>query len=95
MERLQRDGVEARYLPFAVDPELFRPQPQSTDEGLHCDACNVIHDVAFVATYTRARCAEVAAIRKHTVAIWGSNWPRKWSTLRVSIAFTSQFGAAQ
>ena len=27
------------------------------------------------------RCAEVAAIRRHKVAIWGSNWPRKWSTL--------------
>jgi spore maturation protein CgeB len=79
VERLQRDGVEAKYLPFAVDPELFHPQ--STSEGLPCDACNVTHDVAFVATYSRYRCAEVAAIRKHTVAIWGSNWPRKWSTL--------------
>ena len=81
MERLQHDGVEAKYLPFAVDPELFRPQSQSTAEGLPCDVCHLTHDVAFVATYSRARCAEVAAIRKHTVAIWGSNWPRKWSTL--------------
>jgi spore maturation protein CgeB len=79
VERLQRDGVEAKYLPFAVDPELFHPQ--STEEGLPCAACNLTHDVAFVATYSRYRCAEVAAIRKHKVAIWGSNWPRKWSTL--------------
>jgi spore maturation protein CgeB len=79
VERLQRDGVEAKYLPFAVDPELFRPQ--SGGEGLHCDACHLTHDVAFVATYTRARCAEVAAIRKHTAAIWGNNWPQKWRTL--------------
>jgi glycosyltransferase involved in cell wall biosynthesis len=78
-ERLQRDGVEAKYLSFAVDPELFHPQ--SSVEGLHCDACNLTHDVAFVANYSRSRCAEVAAVRKHTVAIWGSNWPRKWSTL--------------
>jgi spore maturation protein CgeB len=79
VERLRRDGVEAKYLPFAVDPELFRPQ--AVDEGLHCDACNLNHDVVFVATYTRVRCAEVAAIRKHSVAIWGNNWPRKWRTL--------------
>jgi len=79
VERLRRDGVEAKYLPFAVDPELSRPQ--SVAEGLHCDACHLNHDVAFVATYTRFRCAEVAAIRKHTVAIWGNNWPQKWRTL--------------
>ncbi|MGA2336178.1 MAG: glycosyltransferase [Terriglobales bacterium] len=79
VKRLQQDGVEAKYLPFAVDPELCRPQ--SVAEGLRCDVCNFTHDVAFVATYTRARCTEVAAIRKHTVAIWGNNWPRKWRTL--------------
>jgi len=79
VERLRRDGVEAKYLPFAVDPEISRPQ--WIPEGLYCDACHLAHDVAFVATYSRARCAEVAAIRKHTVAIWGNNWPRKWRTL--------------
>ena len=79
VERLQRDGVEAKYLPFAVDPEISRPQ--SVAEGLHCHVCHLTHDVAFVATYTRVRCAEVAAIRKHTIAIWGNNWPRKWRTL--------------
>ena len=52
VERLRRDGVEAKYLPFAVDPELFRPQSQLNDEGLHCDVCKVTHDVAFVATYS-------------------------------------------
>jgi spore maturation protein CgeB len=79
VERLRRDGVEAKYLPFGADPELFRPQPG--DEGLHCQFCNVTHDVAFVATYSRARCAEVAAVRQHTIAIWGNNWPRKWRSL--------------
>lgn len=78
VERLKRDGVEAKYLPFGVDPELCKPQVGG--EGLRCEACNVVHDVAFVATYTRFRCAEVAAVRRHTVAIWGNNWPRKWST---------------
>ena len=80
MQRLQRDGVEAKYLPFAVDPELFRQQSQPNNEGLYCDVCKVTHDVAFVATYSRARCAEVAAIRRHKVAIWGNNWPAQWST---------------
>ncbi len=79
LERLERDGVEARYLTFAVDPELF--QPRSFPEGLDCQRCSVTHDVAFVATYSRSRCAEVAAIRRHAVAIWGSNWPRHWQAL--------------
>ena len=79
VKRLRGDGVEARYLPFAVDPEISRPQ--SVAEGLPCDVCKVNHDVSFVATYTRFRCAEVAAIKKHTIAIWGGNWPRKWRTL--------------
>jgi hypothetical protein len=78
VERLQRDGVDAKYLPFAVDPEVS--WSKSVAEGLHCDICNLNHDVAFVATYTRFRCAEVAAIRKHTIAIWGDNWPQKWKT---------------
>lgn len=79
VERLKRDGVEAKYLPFAVDPEISRPQ--DLPEGLHCDACGVNHDVAFIATYSRFRCAEVEAIKKHKVAIWGSNWPRQWREL--------------
>jgi spore maturation protein CgeB len=79
VERLRRDGVEAKFLPFAVDPELCKPQ--SVHEGLRCDACDKIHDIAFVATYTRYRCAELSAVRRYTVAIWGNNWPRKWRTL--------------
>jgi len=76
LERLQRDGVEARYLTFAVDPELF--QPQAVGEGLDCERCHTSHDVAFVATYSRSRCDEVAAIRRHTIAVWGNNWPHDW-----------------
>jgi spore maturation protein CgeB len=79
VERLRRDNVEAKYLTFAVDPELCRPRPGS--EGLHCEACHTTHEVAFVATYTRFRCAKVAAVHRHTVAIWGNQWPRKWRTL--------------
>ncbi len=83
MERLRADGVEARFLPFAVDPEVFRPQASSdrNAEELRCDVCNAVHDVAFVAHYSRHRHAEVASIRRHRVAIWGRNWPRDWQTL--------------
>ena len=81
VERLRNDGVESQYLPFAVDPELFHTQQdrgQQTEEGIACELCHTTHDVAFVATYTCYRCDEVAAIRRHKVAIWGNNWPRKW-----------------
>ena len=74
VERLRRDGVEAKYLPFAVDPELFRPQ--SGAEGLHCDVCGRQHQVVFVGTRTRARHREINCIVKHEVAIWGNGWSR-------------------
>jgi spore maturation protein CgeB len=79
LQRLQSDGVEARYVPFAVDPELF--QPQAVSPGLYCESCAATHDVGFVATYSRSRCAEVSAIRRHAIGIWGGNWPRRWRTL--------------
>ena len=78
VERLQGDGVEAKYLPFAVDPELFHPQ--STTEPLHCQSCGAQHQVVFVGTCTRARRREIACIRKHSVAIWGNGWPSKWKS---------------
>ncbi len=78
VERLRGDGVEARFLPFAADPELSQPSPEIADTGIACAECNTTHEVAFVATYTRARCEEVSAIRKHQIAIWGGNWPRPW-----------------
>ena len=80
LQRMRSDGIETRYLSFAVDPDLF--QPRALPEGLPCERCNSNHDVAFVATYTRSRGAEVAAIRRHTVGIWGINWPRDWRTPR-------------
>ncbi len=79
LARLQRDTVESRYLTFGVDPDLF--QPRALPEGLTCERCNATHDVAFVGTYTRRRGAEVMAICRHVVGIWGIHWPRRWSTL--------------
>jgi spore maturation protein CgeB len=79
VERLRRDGVEAKYLTFAVDPELFRPQ--SGSEGLHCETCGRRHEVVFVGTRTRARQQEINRIVRHEVAIWGNGWTgRRGST---------------
>jgi spore maturation protein CgeB len=74
-ERLQRDGVEARYLPFAVDPELF--QPHSEGEGLYCESCCEQHQVVFVGTRTRARHQEINSIVGHEIAIYGNGWPAR------------------
>jgi len=78
VERLRRDGVEAKYLTFAVDPELFRPQPGG--EGLHCEICDRRHEVVFVGTRTRARQQEINRIVKHEVAIWGNGWSGESTT---------------
>jgi spore maturation protein CgeB len=79
VERLRRDGVEAKYLTFAVDPELFRPQPGG--EGLDCEICGWRHEVVFVGTRTRARRHEMNRIVRHQVAIWGNGWSgRRGST---------------
>jgi spore maturation protein CgeB len=72
VERLRHDGVEAKYLPFAVDPELF--QPQLSEEGFHCETCGQRHEVVFVGTRTRPREQEIGRIAKHEVAIWGNGW---------------------
>jgi len=72
VERLRRDGVEAKYLPFAVDPELFGPQ--FGGEGLHCETCGRRHEVVFVGTRTPSRQQEINCIVKHEVAIWGNGW---------------------
>ncbi len=74
VEQLRRDSVEAKYLPFAVDPELFRPQ--AVGEGLFCEICGRRHDVVFVGTRTRARHQEISRVVRHEVAIWGDGWSK-------------------
>ena len=87
IERLQRDGVEARYLPFAVDPELFHPPSQLTPSPSPMTKAWIAKPATRRTMWLsslpiqRHRCDEVAAIRRHTVAIWGSNWPLPWRTL--------------
>jgi spore maturation protein CgeB len=76
LQRLREDRVAAEYLPFGVDPELFNPQ--AAGEPLSCASCSTQHRVIFVGTSTRARREEIAAIRQHSVAIWGNGWPSNW-----------------
>lgn len=78
VRRLVDDRVAAEYLPFGVDPELFHAQ--AVTEPLLCQSCGVQHKVVFVGTCTRARRQEIAAIHKHSVAIWGNGWPRQWQS---------------
>jgi len=75
LQRLINDGVEARYVRFAADPELFRAQPSSPPEL--CSLCGSPHRVVFVGTCTRARAKEIAGVRRHAVAIWGNGWPKQ------------------
>jgi spore maturation protein CgeB len=78
LQRLKEDRVAAEFLPFGVDPELFRPQAAS--ESLLCEDCGREHDVVFVGTYTRSRLSELARVRQHSVAIWGNSWPKIWKS---------------
>ncbi|MGD0931846.1 MAG: glycosyltransferase [Candidatus Korobacteraceae bacterium] len=78
VRRLLDDRVAAEYLPFAVDPELFHAQ--AVTGPLSCQSCGAQHKVVFVGTCTRARRREITAIHKHSVAIWGNGWPRKWQS---------------
>ena len=92
MERLRQDGVEAKYLPFAVDPELFHPQ--SVDEGLHCDICGRGHDVVFVGTRTRSRQCEIDGVMRHETAIWGNGWTKSRSGRSRQIVHDPVYGIA-
>jgi spore maturation protein CgeB len=74
--RLARDGVRAEYLPFGVDRELFHAP--SVTESSRCISCRSQHQVVFVGTNSRARRLEISRIRRHSVAIWGNNWPIRW-----------------
>jgi len=94
MQRLQRDGVETRFLPFGVDPELFRLQARSNHnhEGLHCDGCNTTYDAASLrisAGIAALRSQPFAATRLQSGATTGRASGKR---LPVSIAFTRRFG---
>ncbi|MCK6553704.1 glycosyltransferase [Candidatus Binatia bacterium] len=69
--RLRADGVTASFLPFAADPEVFRP-----GRATACEECGVQHAVAFVGQHSDKREVHVGAVRRHAVALWGARWER-------------------
>lgn len=73
--RLEADGVRSAYLPFGVDPGVFRPLP-----GGDCERCKRRHDLVFIGQHSDKRQAHLAAVRR-PVAIWGSRWARAESAL--------------
>ena len=87
--RLRRDGVEAHYLPFAVDRDQFNPENLKARIGdwSGCGECRSGHQVVFVGHYNARRGQHVSRIRKHEVALWGNGWTRmssrRWSHHRL------------
>lgn len=71
VNRLAADRVSAAYLPFGVDPEMFRPL-----EATACQSCEGSHDVAFVGLHTTLRQQHLDSVGNHAVAIWGPGWSR-------------------
>jgi spore maturation protein CgeB len=69
---LRRDGVEASYLPFGVDPQLSQ-----VDSASGCVQCGIPHPVVFIGQHSDKREAHVAAVRRHAVALWGNRWTRR------------------
>lgn len=70
-ERLLVDGVTAAYLPFGADPDLFRPL-----QAINCLECSQRHAVVFIGKHSDKREVHIGAIRRHSVALWGSGWNR-------------------
>lgn len=75
VDRLCRDGVKAEYLPFGVDPELFRPHLASDER---CRDCGGAHEVSFAGTFLPLRQRHLEAIKGIAVGVWGAGWPGSW-----------------
>jgi len=72
--KLVRDGVSASYLPFASDPEMYHPHEGSGSE--ECPECHGDHKIVLIGQHSAKRQAHVAAIRNHSVDLWGTRWTR-------------------
>ncbi len=93
VERLRRDRVNARYLPFGVDPEVYHP-PAAAKNGL-CPECDGRHKIVFVGSYNDKRQRYLNAIKKYSVSVWGHLWPGREKSLsgRHTIHKKAAFGA--
>ena len=72
--KLVRDGVSASYMPFASDPEMYHPHEGSGSE--ECSECHGDHKIVLIGQHSAKRQAHVAAIRNHSVDLWGPGWTR-------------------
>lgn len=73
-ERLRADGVQAVFLPFGVDPEMFHPY---TGSASSCPECGLSdHTVVFAGHYSPKRDKHVSAVARNSVALWGRGWTR-------------------
>jgi len=73
--RLQADGVQSSYLPFAADFATYRP-PTNPGAMTGCSECDGQHDIVFVGQHNAKRGQHVDAIRRHVVSLWGPRWDR-------------------
>jgi hypothetical protein len=89
VQRLQTDGVAARYVPFGVDAELFRPR-----RPRRCRRCRRVHDVVFVGAHRPKRARHLECIRRHRVGLWGKGWHGRPSGGRHPVHRERAFGAA-
>jgi len=92
--KLVRDGVSANYMPFASDPEMYHPHEGSGSE--QCPECHGEHEVVLIGQHNTKRQAHVAAIRNHSVDVWGARWRKvgSESASRHRIHRASAFGTA-
>jgi len=77
-ERLRRDGVEAHYLPFGVDRDLFNANFSHSEIGspVACLECHDNHKIVFIGHFNRKRGRHISEIKRHRVALWGNGWQR-------------------
>jgi spore maturation protein CgeB len=92
--KLVRDGVSASYMAFASDPEMYFPHQESGPE--QCPECHGDHKIVLIGQHSAKRQAHVAAIRNHSVDLWGARWSRIGPELasRHHIHNASAFGTA-
>jgi hypothetical protein len=92
--QLVRDGVSASYMPFASDPEMYFPHENLRAEP--CPECDGDHAIVLIGQHSAKRQAHIAAIRQHSVNLWGARWSRIGGDLaaRHRIHSASAFGTA-
>lgn len=76
VQQLRQAGFHrATYLPFATDPEWFRPAPAGTAHAPYA--------IGFVGAYAPRRAELLAPLSDMALRIWGSDWDRRCDDARV------------